>query len=140
MHFSNHRNHQRSTMTSPRSDKGKEELKKIETPFAFLFPASEASKKCKLKDVVKRMARIQTGVKAPRGPIASHHPHQDATPLRRSTRLLGMKRKDYREKTPEPQDIYGDSDYSDDRSAASWGNGKDDNDLYYWEEFPREEK
>jgi hypothetical protein len=45
-----------------------------------------------------------------------------------------MKRKDYKEVSPEPID-YGGSDYSDDHSPSSWAAaGRDDNDLYYWEE------
>jgi hypothetical protein len=49
-----------------------------------------------------------------------------------------MKRKDYKEVLPEPKD-YGGSDYSDDRSPSSWeATGRDDNDLYYWEEVPKE--
>jgi hypothetical protein len=33
----------------------------------------------------------------------------------------------------------GGSDYSDDRSPSSWeATGRDDNDLYYWEEVPKE--
>jgi hypothetical protein len=38
----------------------------------------------------------------------------------------------------EPKD-YGDGDYSDDRSPSSWAAaGRDDNDLYIWEEVPKE--
>jgi hypothetical protein len=49
-----------------------------------------------------------------------------------------MKRKDYKEVSPEPKD-YGDSDYSDDRRSSSWAvAGRDDNDLYIWEEVPKE--
>jgi hypothetical protein len=49
-----------------------------------------------------------------------------------------MKRKDYKEVSPEPKD-YGDSDYSNDRSSSSWAAaGRDDNDLYIWEEVPME--
>jgi hypothetical protein len=49
-----------------------------------------------------------------------------------------MKRKDYKEVSPEPKDSGG-SDYSDDRSPSSWAaTGRDDNDLYYWEEVPKE--
>jgi hypothetical protein len=49
-----------------------------------------------------------------------------------------MKRKDYKEVSPEPKD-YGGSDYSDDRSLSSWAVvGREDNDLYYWEEVPKE--
>jgi hypothetical protein len=49
-----------------------------------------------------------------------------------------MKRKDYKEVSPEPKD-YGDSDYSDDCSPSSWAFAKkDDNDLYILEEVPKE--
>jgi hypothetical protein len=49
-----------------------------------------------------------------------------------------MKRKDYKEVSPKPKD-YGGSDYSDDRSPSSWASaGREDNDLYYWEEVPKE--
>jgi hypothetical protein len=48
-----------------------------------------------------------------------------------------MKRKDYKEVSPEPKD-YGGSDYSDDRSSSSWAAARrEDNDLYYWEEVPK---
>jgi hypothetical protein len=49
-----------------------------------------------------------------------------------------MKRKDYKEVSPEPKD-YGDRDYSNDRRPSSWAaTGTDDNDLYIWEEVPKE--
>jgi hypothetical protein len=49
-----------------------------------------------------------------------------------------MKRKVYKEELPEPKD-YGGSDYSDDCSPSSWAAaGRDDNDLFYWEEVPKE--
>jgi hypothetical protein len=49
-----------------------------------------------------------------------------------------MKRKDYKEASPEPKD-YGGSDYSDDRSPSSWAAARrDDNDLYIWDEQPKE--
>jgi hypothetical protein len=49
-----------------------------------------------------------------------------------------MKRKDYKEVSHEPKD-YGGSDYSDDRSPSSWvAAGRDDNDLYIWDEVPKE--
>jgi hypothetical protein len=49
-----------------------------------------------------------------------------------------MKRKDYKEMWPEPKD-YGGSDYSDDRSPSSWAAAKrDDNDLYIWDQVPKE--
>jgi hypothetical protein len=49
-----------------------------------------------------------------------------------------MKRKDYKEVSPEPKD-YGGSNYSDDRSPSSWAAaGRDDNNLYIWEEVPKE--
>jgi hypothetical protein len=77
----------------------------------------------------------------PTGAIASRHNVKEervSTPVRRSERIRGMKRKDYKEVLPEPKD-YGGSDYSDDRSPSSWaGVGREDNDLYYWEEVPKE--
>jgi hypothetical protein len=49
-----------------------------------------------------------------------------------------MKRKDYKEVSPEPKDYVG-SDYSDDRSLSSLAAaGRDDNDLYIWDEQPKE--
>jgi hypothetical protein len=49
-----------------------------------------------------------------------------------------MKRKDYKEVSPDPKD-YGGSDYSDDHSLSLWvATGRDDNDLYYWEKVPKE--
>jgi hypothetical protein len=49
-----------------------------------------------------------------------------------------MKKKDCKEVSPEPKD-YGGSDYSDDGSPSSWAAaGRDDNDLYNWEEVPKE--
>jgi hypothetical protein len=49
-----------------------------------------------------------------------------------------MKRKDYKEVSPKPKD-YGGGDYSDDRSSSSWAAaGRDDNDLYIWDEVPEE--
>jgi hypothetical protein len=49
-----------------------------------------------------------------------------------------MKRKDYKEVSPEPKD-YGRSDYFDDRNPSSWAAaGRDDIDLYYWEGVPKE--
>jgi hypothetical protein len=49
-----------------------------------------------------------------------------------------MKRKDYKEVSPEPKD-YGGRDYSYDRSPSSWAAaGRDDNDLYIWDEVPKE--
>jgi hypothetical protein len=49
-----------------------------------------------------------------------------------------MKRKDYKDLSPEPKD-YGGSDYSEDRSPSSWAAaGRDGNDLYIWDEQPKE--
>ena len=52
-----------------------------------------------------------------------------------------MKRKDYNEKTPEPKDYGGDSDWEDDRSAGSWGAiGRDDNDNFVWDNYDEREE
>jgi hypothetical protein len=101
------------------------------------------AKRCKLKLPVeiKRIAHIRCGGHVPTGAIASRNPVKQEnvpTPIRRSARIRGMKRKDYKEVSPEPKD-YGDSNYSDDRSPSSWAAaGRDDNDLYIWEEVPKE--
>jgi hypothetical protein len=80
-------------------------------------------KRCKLKLPVeiKGTARIRCGGRVPTGVIASRNPVKEKVPtsVRRSARIRGMKRKDYKEVSPEPKD-YGDSDYSDDRSSSSW--------------------
>jgi hypothetical protein len=103
----------------------------------------EEVKRCELKLPVeiKRTARIHCGGRVPTLAIASRNPFEEEkvpTPVRRSVCIRGMKRKDYKEVSPEPKD-YGDSDYSDDRSPSSWvAAGRDDNDLYIWEEVPKE--
>jgi hypothetical protein len=103
----------------------------------------EEMKRCELKLPVeiKRTARIRCGGRVLTGAIASRNPverEKVSTPVRRSARIQGMKRKDYKEVSPEPKD-YGGSDYSDDRSLSSWAAaGRDDNDLYIWDEVPKE--
>jgi hypothetical protein len=103
----------------------------------------EEAKRCELKLPVeiKRTARIRCGGCVPTGAIASRYPVEGEkvpTHVRRSARIQGMKRKDYKEVSPEPKD-YGGSDYSDDRSPSSWvAAGRDDNDLYIWDEVPEE--
>jgi hypothetical protein len=103
----------------------------------------EEAKRCELKLLVeiKRTARIRCGGRVQTGAITSRNPVEEEkvpTPVRRSTQIQGMKRKDYNEVSPEPKD-YGGSDYSDDRSPSSWAAaGRDDNDLYIWDEVPKE--
>jgi hypothetical protein len=103
----------------------------------------EEAKRCELKLPVdiKRTARIHSGGRVPTGAIASRNPVEEEkvpAPVRRSARIQGMKQKDYKEVSPEPKD-YGSSDYSDDRSPSSWAAaGRDDNDLYIWDEVPKE--
>jgi hypothetical protein len=103
----------------------------------------EEAKRCELKLPVeiKRIARIHCGGCVPTGAIASHNPIEEEkvpTPVQRSAHIQGMKRKDYKEVSPEPKD-YGGSDYSDDRSPSSWAaTRRDDNDLYIWDEVPKE--
>jgi hypothetical protein len=103
----------------------------------------DEAKRCELKLPVdiKRTARIRCGGRVPTGAIASRNPVEEEKvpmPVRRSTRIQGMKRKDYKEVSPEPKD-YGGSDYSDDRSPSSWAAaGRDDNDIYIWDEEPKE--
>jgi hypothetical protein len=101
----------------------------------------EEAMRCKLKLPVKRTARIRCGGRVPTAAIASRNPvkgEKVPTPVLRSARIQGMKRKDYKEVSPEPKD-YGGSDYSDDHSMSSWeAAGRDDNDLYIWDEQPKE--
>jgi hypothetical protein len=103
----------------------------------------EEANRCELKLPVeiKRTARIRCGGRVPTGAIAcrdSVKKENTPPPVRRSARICGMKRKDYKEALPEPKD-YGGSDYSDDRSLSSWAAaGRDDNDLYIWDEEPKE--
>jgi hypothetical protein len=105
-------------------------------------PSMEEAKRCELKLPVeiKRTAHICCGGRVPTGAITSRNPVKEEnvpTPVRRPLRIQGMKRKDYKEVSLEPKD-YGDSDYSDDRSPSSWAAaGRDDNDLYVWEEVPK---
>jgi hypothetical protein len=50
----------------------------------------------------------------------------------------GDEEKGLQEETPEPKD-YGGSDYSDNRNPSSWAaTGRDDSNLYYWKEVPKE--
>jgi hypothetical protein len=104
---------------------------------------AEEAKRCevKLPMEIKRTTRISCGGCVPTGAIASRHHIKEervSTPVRRLDRIRGMKRKDYKEVSPEPKD-YGGSDYSDDRSPSLWAAaGREDNDLYYWEEAPKE--
>jgi hypothetical protein len=121
-------------MESPRSLELKQGTKE---------PSMEVVKRCELKlpIEIKRTVRIRCGVRVPTGAITSRNLVEEEkvpTPVRRSARIRGMKRKDYKEVSPEPKD-YGDSDYSDDRSLSSWAVAeRDDNDLYIWKEVPKE--
>jgi hypothetical protein len=95
----------------------------------------------KLPVEIKRTARIRCGGRVPTGALASRSPVEGEkvpTPVRRLARIQGMKQKDYKEVSPEPKDYEG-SDYSDDDSPSSWAAaGRDDNDLYIWDEVPKE--
>jgi hypothetical protein len=104
-------------------------------------PSMEEARRCELKlpTEIKRTARIRCGGRVPTGAIASRNPVEGEkvpTPVRRSAHIQGMKRKDYKEVSPEPKD-YGGSDYSDDRSPSSWAAAGRDNDLYIWDEMPK---
>jgi hypothetical protein len=84
----------------------------------------EEVKRCELKLPVeiKRTTRIRCRGRVPTGAIASCNSVEEEkvpTLVRRSTRIRGMKQKDYKEVSPEPKD-YGDSNYSDDCSPSSW--------------------
>jgi hypothetical protein len=113
-------------------------LKSVELKQGAKEPSMEEAKRCDLKlpIEIKRTDRIRCGGRVPTGEITSRNPVKEEkvpTPVRRSARIRGMKRKNYKEVSPEPKD-YGGSDYSNDRSPSSWAAAcRDDNDLYYWE-------
>jgi hypothetical protein len=102
----------------------------------------EEAKRCELKPPmeIKRTARIHSGGRVPTGAITSrYHVKKErvSTPIRRSELIRSMKRKGYKEVSPEPK-YYGVSDYSNDRSPSTWAAaGREDNNLYYWEEVPK---
>jgi hypothetical protein len=120
-------------MVSPKSIELKEGTKET---------SMEEAKRCELKLPVeiKRTVHIRCRGRVLTGAIASRNPiKEENVPIlvRRSARIRGMKRKDYKEVLAKPKD-YGGSDYFDDRSLSSWAAaGRDDNDLYYWEEVPK---
>jgi hypothetical protein len=101
-------------------------------------PSMEEAMRCELKLPVKRTARNRCRGRVPTGALASRNPVEGEkvpTPVQRSARIQGIKRKDYKEASPEPKD-YGGSEYSDDRSPSSWAAaGRDDDD---WDEQPKE--
>jgi hypothetical protein len=114
--------------------------KSVELKLGAKEPSMEETKRCELKLPVeiKRTARIHCGGHVPTGAIASHNPVKEEkvpTPVQRSARIRCMKRKDYKEVSPEPKDYGGETDHSPSSWAAA---GRDDNDLYYWEEVPKE--
>jgi hypothetical protein len=117
--------------------------KRVELKKGAKEPSMEEAKRCELKlhVEIKRTARICCGGRVPTGAITSHNPVKEEnvpTPIRRSVCIRGMKRKDYKEVSPDPKD-YGDRDYSNDCSSSSWAaTEREDNDLYYWEEVPKE--
>jgi hypothetical protein len=122
-------------MTSPKS---------IELKLGAKEPSMEEAKRCELKlpMEIKRTVRIRCRGCVPIGAITSRYPVKEekvSTPIGRSTRIRDMKWKDYKEVSAEPKDYGGGNDYSDDRSPGSWAAaGRENNDLYYWEEAPKE--
>jgi hypothetical protein len=112
--------------------------KSVELKQGVEEPSMEKAKRCELKLPVeiKRTACIRCGGRVPTRAIASCNPDKEEkvpTPVRRPMHIRGMKRKDYKEVSPEPKD-YGDSDYSDDRCPSSWAAARrDDNDLCIWD-------
>jgi hypothetical protein len=118
---------QAAAMTSPRS---------VEIKLGADEPLKpEEAKRCELKPPmeIKRTANIHCGRHVPTGAIASRfHVKEErvSTLVRRLERIWGMKRKDYKDVSPELKD-YGGSDYSNDCSPSSWEVAeREDNDLY----------
>jgi hypothetical protein len=117
--------------------------KSVELKEGAKEPSMKEAKPCELKPPVeiKRTARICCGGCVTTGAITSRNPIKEEnvpTPVRRSARIRDMKRKDYNEVSSEPKD-YVDRNYFDDRSPSSWAaSRREDSDLYYWEEVPKE--
>jgi hypothetical protein len=68
-------------------------------------PSMEEAKRCELKLPVeiKRSARIRCRELVPTGAIASRNPVKEEnvpTPVRRTARIRGMKKKDYKDVSP----------------------------------------
>jgi hypothetical protein len=87
-------------------------LKSVELKLRAKEPSMEEVKRCELKlpMEIKRTARIRCGGRVPTGVIASRYPvkkEKVSTPIQRSERIRGMKRKDYKEVSPEPKDYGG---------------------------------
>jgi hypothetical protein len=75
-------------------------------------PSMEEAKRCKLKlpMEIKRTTHIHCGGRVPTGAITSPYPVKEEkvpTPIRRSARIRGMKRKDYKQVSPKPKDYGG---------------------------------
>jgi hypothetical protein len=69
----------------------------------------EEAMRCERKLPAKRTTRTRCGGRVPTGALASRNPVEGekiSMPVRRSARIQGMKRKDYKEVSPEPKD-YG---------------------------------
>jgi hypothetical protein len=86
--------------------------KSVELKLGAKEPSMESAKRCELKlpMEIKRTARICCGGRVPTGAITSCHPIKEEkvpTPVRRSPRIRGMKRKDYKEVSTEPKDCGG---------------------------------
>jgi hypothetical protein len=100
-------------------------MRSIENKLGAEKPSKpEEVKRCELKlpMEIKRTTRICCEGRVLTGTIASrYHVNEKrvSTPVRRSERIQGMKRKDYKEVLPEPKD-YKRSDYSEDSSPSSW--------------------
>jgi hypothetical protein len=80
------------------------------------------------------------GPTGPGGPGGISQPHQGGEGPYSHSKVGTHPRhegKDYKEVSPEPKDYGG--DYSDDHSPSSWAAAeREDNDLYCWEEVPKE--
>jgi hypothetical protein len=90
-------------MTSPKS---------VELKLGAKEPSMEEAKRYELKLPVeiKRTARIHCEGRVSTGAITSHYTVKEEkvpTPVRRSARIRGIKRKDYKEVSPEPKDYGG---------------------------------
>jgi hypothetical protein len=86
--------------------------KSVEMKLGAKEPLAEEAKQCELKlpMEIKRADCIRCGGRVPTRAIASrYHVKEErvSTPVRRSERIRGMKRKDYKKVSPEPKDYGG---------------------------------
>jgi hypothetical protein len=94
----------------PRNSHDVPEERRVEARRQGAIDGGGAAMRAQATRGVKGTSRIRCGGRVPTGAIASRYPVKEekvSTPVRRSARIQGMKRKDYKEVSPEPKDYGG---------------------------------